>query len=111
MRLCNVRNVRSEGLPKSRNAVKVENTVVDVDAKDEAARNEACLHPHHWSIAQVEIAEALAVGRDTREVGKVIWKKRGTLERARRHAGLSELFVWMREVVHEDLLGSEEAFR
>lgn len=110
MRLCNVRNVRSEGLPESRNAMEVEHAVVDVDAQDKATRNEACLHPHHWSVAQLEIAETLAVGRNSREVREVIWKKRGSLERARWHAGLFELFVWTGKVVHEDLLGREEAF-
>lgn len=111
MRLCDEGNVCREKLPESRYAMEVKHAVMDVDAEDETTRNETCLHPHDWDVTQFEVTDALAIGRNTGEVGEVVWKKRGTAERARWHAGLSEPLVRVRKVFHEDLLGCEESLQ
>lgn len=87
--------------------MEIKDTVVNVNAQDEPAGNEACLHSHDRSLAPLEIADTLTVRRDGRIVREVVWKKRGTLERARWHAGPFELSIRVIEVVDGDLLRRE----
>jgi hypothetical protein len=82
--------------------------MMDIDAQDESAWDEACLHPHHGDVAQVEVADAFTSGRHSGPIRKIVWKKRGTLERARWHAGLFEFLIRMRKVFHEYLLGCKQ---
>lgn len=109
MRPCDVRDVCGQGLPESRNAMEIQNAVVNVDTQDEPTWNEAGLDSHHRGVADVEFANTLATGRNTLEIRKIIRQKRGTLERARWHAGLFECLIRMRKVVFEYLFGRKQA--
>jgi hypothetical protein len=104
MLLCNSRDVCSKVLPEGGNAGEVEDAVVDVDAQDKAAGNEACLDSHGWGVAFFKVDLALAVGWDATVVGKVVWQEGGAFEGARGHAGALELCVGVGEVIVEDLL-------
>lgn len=87
--------------------MEVKDTVMNIDAQDKSTWDEACLHPHHRGVADIESAKTFAIGGNPWEVCEVVWKKRGTLECARWHAGLFECLVRIGKVIHEDLLGPE----
>lgn len=110
MHLCDMRDVCCESLPKGRDAMEVQYTVVNIDAQHKPTWDETCLHPHYWYIAAQEIAKTFTIGWNSFPVGEIVWKKRSTPERAWWHTGLSECFVRMREIVHEDLLSRVQAF-
>lgn len=105
MRPCDMGDIRGKTLPEGRDAVEVQHTMMDVYAHDKSAGYEACLRPHHGDVAELEVAKTFAIGRNSFPVREVIWKKRGTFERARWHAGLFELLIRLMEIVHEYLLG------
>lgn len=110
MHLCDMGYVCGESLPKGRDAMEVQHAVVDIDAQHKPAWDETCLHPHHWHIADQEVAKAFAVGWNSFPIGEIVWKKRSTPERAWWHTGFFECFVGIRKIVHENLLSRVQAF-
>lgn len=104
MHLCYSRDVCSKVLPEGGDAGEVQDAVVDVDAQNQAARDEACLDAHDGGIAVVKVDLALAVCWDATVVCKVVGQKSGAFEGAGRHACSLEVCVSVREVIIEDLL-------